>query len=165
MEGQAIQQRPQMQQKEIAVFDNYSEAQQAQKKLQEAEVSLRSISIEGDINAYEEVAAMGTTVGKEAGILLGAFFGGIVGVIFVSIVSTWSHGEVINSTFNQTSVLALTVIGGFVGAIAGNRYRSAKLPQQKQKGNPNVPRRYQIIAEGDSENLAKAGEILGYSAS
>lgn len=165
MEGQANQQSTNIQQREVAVFDSWNAAQKAMDILQKADVSLRNISIEGDIDPYEEVAAMGTTVGAEAGLLIGAFFGGTIGIIFDSIYSTLVYGELVNTSFQQLAIVVLTIVGAIFGVLAGNRLRSAKLPQQKQKGNPDVPRRFQLMVEGSPENLSKAGELLGYPAS
>ncbi|MDB9525608.1 hypothetical protein PN498_06385 [Oscillatoria sp. CS-180] len=165
MEGQSTQKRPQLKQGEIAVFNNWNEAQKAKTKLERSELSLRNLKVEGEITPYEEVSAMGTTVGAEAGILLGAFLGGSLGVIFVSIVSTWLHGGIINSPFNQASIVVFTIAGAVLGVISGNRIRANAKPKQKQKGNPNVPRRFQLTADASTEDLAKAREMLGYAVS
>jgi hypothetical protein len=165
MEGQATQHRPNVRQQEIAVFDNRNAAEKAKSILQQAELSLQNISIQGEIDPYEEVAAMGTTVGAEAGLLIGAFMGGTIGLIAYSIYSTQLYGELVNTPFNQLFVAAFTIAGAIFGVISGNRIRSSKLPQQKQKGNPDVPRRFQLLVEGTQENLAKAQEMLGYPAS
>lgn len=163
MVGQATKQRSNNRAQELAVFDNRNAAEQAKNMLQQQEdLSLRDIRIEGDIDPYEEVAAMGTTVGPEAGLLIGAFLGGIVGVIFVAVYSTIAYGELVNTSFNQLSVIALAVGGAIFGVLTGNRVRNAKLPAQKQKGNPNVPRRFQLMVEGDDAALNRAHELLGH---
>ncbi|RZM75240.1 hypothetical protein [Leptolyngbya iicbica] len=163
MTAQTTQQRPTTQTQQLAVFDNRQAAEAAQNLLHEQEdLSLSNISIEGDINTYEEVAAMGTTVGPEAGLLIGAFSGGVVGVVFVAIYSTIAYGDLVNTTFNQFSIVAFIAAGAIFGLFTGNRIRNAQLPAQKQKGNPDVPRRFQLMVEGDAEALNQAREVLGY---
>ena len=163
MTAQTTQQRPPTHTQELAVFDNRQAAEAAQNLLQQqADLSLSDIRIQGDINTYEEVAAMGTTVGPEAGLLIGAFSGGIVGVVFVAIYSTLAYGDLVNTPFNQLSIVAFTLAGAIFGIFTGNRIRNAQLPAQKQKGNSEVPRRFQLMAEGNAEALTQARECLGY---
>ncbi|MGF1459837.1 MAG: hypothetical protein ACFBSG_12525 [Leptolyngbyaceae cyanobacterium] len=164
MVSQLEQQHSTTQRQKIAVYDNLSAAQQAKEQLQQEGLSLNEVSIEGDINVYEEVAALGTVVGGEAGLLIGAFFGGTAGVIFVSIYSTLTYGDVVNSSFNQLAIIVLTIAGAVLGLIQGKRIRKDHLPEQKQKGNPDVPRRFQLIVEGDRDSIDKASKILRFSA-
>ena len=163
MVGQATQQRPKTNMREVAIFDNRNAAEQAKSLLQKQEdLSLSNISIKGEMDVYEEVGAMGTTVGPEAGLLMGAFIGGIIGVIFESIYSTFVYGDLVNTTFNQFFVVAFAIAGSIFGVLAGNRIRNAKLPEQKQKGNPYVPRRFQLMVAGDEDSLNRASQLLGY---
>jgi hypothetical protein len=162
--AESVNQNPGTQKAEIAVFDNFNAAQKAKDLLQRSELALQNLRIDGDINTYEEVAAMGTTVGPEAGLLLGAFYGGTLGVIFVAIFSTLIHGGVILTQFNQLAVVGFAIAGAAIGVISGNRLRSAKLPEQKTKGNPDVPRRFQLMVEGSAENISRAKEMLGQPA-
>lgn len=164
MEEQATKQQN-MQQRELAVFDNLNAAEKAKELLQKAEVSLQNIRIEGDINRYEEVAALGTTVGPEAGLLIGGFFGGTLGVILFSIYSTMAYGELVNTNFGRLMIAVLAIGGALAGILFGNRLRAGEPLDEKQKGNPNIPRRFQLMGVGSPENLTKAGEILGYPAS
>lgn len=165
MESQTIERQADMQQRELAVYDNYPAAQKAQNTLEQADLSLQNVRIEGDINRYEEVAAMGTTVGPEAGLLIGAFLGGVIGILFFSVYSTVAYGELVNTNFGRIAIIGLAIAGSVLGVLIGNRVRAAKLPEQKQKGNPNVPRRFQLIVVGNSEDIDKAGEVLGQPAS
>ena len=163
MVGQATQQRPKTNMREVAIFDNRNAAEQAKSLLQKQEdLSLSNISIKGEMDVYEEVDAMGTTVGPEAGLLVGAFIGGVVGVIFVSIYSTLVYGDLANTTFNQFSIVAFTIAGAIFGTLSGKRIRDAKLPAQKQKGNPYEPRRFQLLIEGDDDSMNQACQLLGY---
>ncbi|MGD1862111.1 MAG: hypothetical protein ACFB0E_19355 [Leptolyngbyaceae cyanobacterium] len=151
-----------LQKQQIAVFDDRDDAEQVKEKLLQSEADLTDIRIEGEINPYEEVAAMGTTVGPEAGLLAGAFLGGVVGVIFVAIYSTIVYGDVINTSFNRLAIVALTIAGAVFGVLIGKQIRQAKLPTQKQKGNPEVPRRFQVWVEGDNKAIEAANEVLGH---
>lgn len=162
MTAQSVQDQPNLLQQEIAVFDNFNAAQKAEALLKNSDFDLSNITIEGEISAYEEIAAMGTTVGAEAGLLLGAFLGGSVGIVAVSMLSTVIYGDLATTPLTQFSTIGFIVGGGLVGAIAGQRIRQNHLPAQKQKGNPDVPRRFQLWVEGSEENLAQAKEALGY---
>ena len=162
--AKTLQRQPNLQQKKIAVFDNLETAQAAKEKLQNSDVTFERLSIDGEITPYEEVAAMGTTVGLEAGILIGAFFGGTLGVIFVAILSTQLYGTVTSSTMNQLLIACFTAAGILLGAIAGRNVRNAHLSEQKQKGNPDVPRNFGLLVTGSSDAIHRAEEILGYSA-
>jgi hypothetical protein len=165
MTAQSVQDQPNLLQQEIAVFDNLNAAQKAEALLRNSDFDLGDITIKGDINAYEEVAAMGTTVGAEAGLLLGAFLGGSLGILVVSILSTVIYGNLATTSLTQLSTLGFIAAGALVGAIAGQRIRQNHLPAQKQKGNPDVPRRFQLQVEGSKESLAQAKEALGYPVS
>lgn len=160
MTAQSIREQTNQQRDELAIFNNLKAAEQAQNQLQENDLELSEFSIEGDINTYEEVAAMGTVVGTEAGILAGAFLGGTIGVILVAIASTWANGELVNTTFYRFLIAATVVGGGLIGAIVGKRIRANSSVKQRQKGNPGVPRRFRLIATGSAENLTKAKEML-----
>lgn len=153
-----------IQKRQIAVFDNRNAAEKAKEILQKSDVDFNDIRIEGEITPYEEVAAMGTTVGAEAGFLIGAFLGGTIGVIFVTVYSTFVYGEVINTSFNQLAIAIAVIAGAIFGVFIGKQVRNANLPEQKQKGNPNAARRFSLWVEANDEALNKADEILGYSA-
>jgi len=160
MTAQSITEQANQQRNELAIFNDLKAAEQAQSQLKYSDLELPEISIEGDINTYEEVAAMGTTVGAEAGILAGAFLGGTIGVILVAIISTLAYGELVNTVFTRFLITVTIFAGGLMGAISGKRIRAASSAEHRQKGNPNVPRRFRLIATGSTENLTKAQEIL-----
>ena len=137
MVRQATEQRPNMQAREIAVFNNRNAAEKAKQLLQQQEnLSLRNISIKGEIDPYEEVAAMGTTVGPEAGLLIGAFSGGIVGAIFVSIYSTLVYGDLATTTFNQLSIIAFIIAGAIFWCHHWQSHSQCKASRPKAKGQP-----------------------------
>jgi hypothetical protein len=165
MESQTIERQTNTQPHEIAVYDNLSAAQQAQQSLEQANLSLQNVRIEGDISDYETVAAMGTTVGAEAGLLIGAFFGGTLGILFFTLYSTLVYGELVNTNVGRIAIIGLAIAGSLLGVLVGNRVRSAHLPNQNQKGNPNAPRRFRLLAAGHTDDIAKAAEVLGQTAS
>ena len=128
----------------------------AKEKIQSAGVDADKITIDDHVEPYIQVNALGTTTGIEAGLWLGILYGATVGIILVSAYSVLTAGEFVNSPFNRYLVVAFTAIGGLTGAVSGRRLRSAALPEQKQKGNPDMPRRFRLMVSGDQEVIQRA---------
>ena len=149
-------------QKVIAIFEDWNAASKAKQAIQNAGLAAQKVSIDDHIDPYVQVASMGTTVGRQAGTLLGAFYGGVLGVIFATIESTWVHGQMDVSPFNQLAVVAFTVAGALIGSISGQRFRMAELPARKEVGNPDIPRRFRIVINsGNPDEIAQAQQALG----
>jgi hypothetical protein len=104
---------------------------------------------------------MGTTVGSQAGIFIGVSLGGILGFILMTIISTLTQGEVVNSSFNRLLIFAFSAAGALIGVLVGRRVRAENMTGQRTKGNPDLPRRFQLLVEGSDEDISKAREILG----
>ena len=148
---------------EIAVFDNLTTAQNAKQTLSQSDLDLNGVEINGDINSYEKLAAVGTVVGGEAGLLVGLFYGGTLGVIAVLVVATLITGEVQNSALHYAVIAAFALAGALFGYILSQRIRADHLPVGATKGNPDVPRRFKLFVEGSPEEISKAKDMLGYA--
>lgn len=144
------------QQAVIGIFETSQEANQAREKIQSAGINADQITIDDHVEPYIQVNALGTTTGAEAGLLLGILYGATAGIILVAAYSVLTTGEFVNSPFNRYLVAAFTVIGGLTGAVSGQRLRSAALPAQKQKGNPDIPRRFRLVVFGDDDLIRQA---------
>jgi hypothetical protein len=145
----------------IAIYTERSQADNARQTLQNSGIDPQQISIDDHVEPYNQVAAMGTTVGGEAGLLVGAFYGGVVGVMAVVIASVWTTGQYTVSTFEQLAVVGFTIAGAVVGAVTGKGLRAAQPAGQKVKGNPDMPRRFRVMVEGSPNQVVQAQQALG----
>jgi len=148
----------------IAIFKNRSEADNAKQAIQNSGIAPQQIMIDDHVEPYIQVAAMGTTVGGEAGLLVGAFYGGVVGVIAVVIASVWTTGQYTVSTFEQLAVVGFTIAGAVVGALAAKGIRNAQPAGQMIKGNPDMPRRFRVMIEGSTNDVQQAQQAIGQPA-
>lgn len=146
----------------IAVYKDWSAAKQAKETLQNSGLMAQKVAIDDHVEPYNQVASIGTTVGGEAGLWLGLFYGGVVGVILATIEMAWAPNAMAGSSLNQLTVVAFTIGGAVLGAIAGKRFRTMALPYQKTLGNPNMPRHFRlVINNGSPDEIAQAQQALG----
>ncbi len=149
----------------IAIFNNRSAADRAKQSIQSSGIAPRQITIDDHVEPYNQVAAMGTTVGGEAGLLVGAFYGGVVGVIAVVIASVWTTGQYTVSRPEQLAVVGFAIAGAVIGALAGKGLRTAQPAGQMVKGNPDIPRKFRVMIEGSANDVVQAQKALGQPAS
>jgi hypothetical protein len=145
----------------IAIFNQRSEADKAKQAIQNSGLAPQQVMIDDHVDPYNQVAAMGTTVGGEAGLLVGAFYGGVVGVLAVVIASVWTTGQYTVSTFEQLAVIGFAGAGAVVGALAAKGLRTAQPAGQMAKGNPDVPRRFRVLVEGNTNEVQQAQQAVG----
>ena len=155
MTSQSIQSNSQV----IGVFDNRRAAADAQKTVTSAGISAQKVSIDGDISTTAQVAAQGTTVGSEAGLWMGAFLGGTLGVIVVASLASFT-GAAPNSSLNRWLIVGLTAAGAVVGAISGKNIRDAQPRSQQKVGNPSLPRTFRLVVEGSPEEIDQARQAI-----
>jgi hypothetical protein len=148
-------------QKVIAIFKDRSEADNARQAIQNSGLAPQQVRVDDHVEPYNQVAAMGTTVGGEAGLLMGAFFGGVIGVMAVVIASVWTTGQYTVSTFEQLTVVGFTIAGAIFGALSAKRVRSTQPAGQMIKGNPDVPRRFRVLVEGSTNDVKQAQQAIG----
>lgn len=142
----------------IGNFGTRQEAQNFKQAVESAGISGDSVMINDDVTVYNEVAALGTTVGSEAGLLLGAFYGGTVGVILAVIQGFYIPTDTLLP--GQLTIAVLTLVGAVVGAIAAKRIRSSHLPAQKTKGNPDIPRHFRVEVAGSNDDIERARQVM-----
>jgi hypothetical protein len=145
----------------IAVFKNWNEANQAKQTLEASGLEAPKISIDDNVSPYVQVGAQGTTTGGEAGLLLGAFYGGVLGVIAATIVSVWTTGGYVNSNSYRLLVIGLAIAGGIFGALVAKGIRQQQGVAQKMKSNPDIPRRFRLLVEGSVNDIQQAQQALG----
>jgi hypothetical protein len=145
----------------VAIFENRHEADQAKQTIQNSGIDGRKVMIDDHVEPYTQVAAMGTTVGGEAGLLLGAFYGGVVGVIAVVIASVWTTGHYTVSRPEQLAVIGFAIAGAVLGSLSGKGLRRMQPAGQKIKGNPDAPRRFRLMVQGSTNEVLQAQKALG----
>lgn len=142
----------------IGNFSTRQEAQDFKQAVESAGISGDSIMINDDVTVYNEVAAQGTTVGSEAGLVLGAFYGGTVGIILATIQGFYIPTDTLLP--GQLIIAVLTLVGAVVGAIAAKRIRADHLPEQRTKGNPDIPRRFRVEVAGSENDINQARRVM-----
>lgn len=142
----------------IGNFQTRQEANEVKQAVEAAGINSDKIMVNDFTSTYTEVSALGTTVGPEAGIVTGAFYGGTLGAIFAILQGFYVSTETMLP--GQLAVAIFTLIGGVVGAIAAKRIRSENMPQQKLKGNPDIPRRFRLEISGSEEEINQAKQAV-----
>ncbi|WOD39210.1 hypothetical protein [Nodosilinea sp. E11] len=146
----------------VAVFDTRREADQAKQTVQASGLEGQRISIDDHVSPSIQVAAQGTTVGGQAGLLMGAALGGVVGLIATIIVAFWVTGGYPDSSISRLAILGSTIAGAFFGAPLGKTLQAKQPADQKSKGNPDVPRQFRLVVEGSQEDVRQAKQALGH---
>lgn len=144
----------------IGIYDDRTSAQEIQQAIESAGISSQKVSIDDHVAPHAELAAIGTTSGGEAGFLIGAFYGGILGVIAVVIASTVVDGLATNSSFNRLLIAGLTALGAIAGLIYGKQVYAAQPKGQKQKSDPSIPRTFRVVVSGSQNEVEKAMSVV-----
>ncbi|MBD2234298.1 hypothetical protein [Phormidium tenue] len=148
-------------QETIAVFSSRQEANQAKQAIQASGLNGQQILIDDNIPADIELAAQGTTTGREAGFLMGITLGGILGLIATIIVVYQVTGDYPASVASRLAVFASAIAGGVFGAGAGRTLQASQPARQQMKGNPSLPREYRLIVKGSQDEVRQAQQALG----
>ncbi|MBW4462726.1 MAG: hypothetical protein KME47_21185 [Nodosilinea sp. WJT8-NPBG4] len=148
----------------VAVFKTRQEADRAKQAIQAAGLNGQKISIDDSIPADLQLAAQGTTMGREAGLLMGFTLGGIVGLIATIIIVFQLTGEYPSSAASRIAIFASAIAGGIFGAGAGRTLQARQPARQQMKGNPNLPREYKLVVEGNKDEVRQAQQALGQPA-
>ncbi len=148
----------------VAVFKSRQEANQAKQTIQASGLNGQQILIDDSIPADLQLAAQGTTTGREAGFLMGITLGGILGLIATIIVVYQLTGHYPSSVASRLAVLASAIAGGVFGAGAGRTLQARQPARQQMKSNPNLPREYKLVVEGNKDEVRQAQQALGQPA-
>jgi hypothetical protein len=145
----------------VAVFKNRHEADQAKQAIQASGLNESQVFIDDHVSPSIQVAAQGTTVGGEAGFLLGGFFGGVLGLIATIIAAYWFTGHYPASAASRWVVVVSAITGALLGSLVGKGLRASQPADQKIKGNPNLPRQFRLMVAGGRDQIRQAQQALG----
>jgi hypothetical protein len=164
-EGTPVMTAQTMQKQEVvAVFSSRREADQAKQTLQTAGLGGQQFYIDDHVSPSVQVAAQGTTVGKEAGFLIGLFLGGVVGLVATIIITFWMTGDYPQSNLSRIMVLVSALAGAMIGTGLGKANFARKPVEEQIKGNPIPPRRYRLMILGSKDDMREAQRALGQPA-
>ncbi|MBD0335159.1 MAG: hypothetical protein ICV62_06705 [Cyanobacteria bacterium Co-bin13] len=144
----------------IGVFNNHRGALQLKEAIQAAGVSAQKVEIDDRVSPLNQIYALGTTTGGQAGLLIGAAYGGILGILFVFLVLVPLSGATDYSNISPLSIYLFTLVGAVVGWASGKGLR-ANAPREEQiKGNPNVPRNFRVVVNGSEDEVQRAHQAM-----
>jgi hypothetical protein len=144
----------------IGVFNNHRGALQLKEAIQAAGVEPQKVEIDDRISPLNQIYALGTTSGGQAGLLIGAAYGGILGILFVFFILLPFTGATDYSNISPLSIALFTLIGGALGWASGKGFKSSASPEDQLKGNPNVPRNFQVVVKGNEDEVRRAHQIM-----
>jgi hypothetical protein len=143
----------------VGTFLDQESALKAQRAIRDAGVMAQRVSVEGYTSPHAQIDAQGTTIGGEVGFWLGASYGGVLGLVVVLIMATWtSLAE--DSTLSRLIILGFTVVGAVAGIIQG-KINLAKQPmEEKEKGNAAIPHSFCIRVMGSASDRDQARKVI-----
>ncbi|PSN12161.1 hypothetical protein C7293_21350 [filamentous cyanobacterium CCT1] len=144
----------------VAVYSSRREADQAKQAIQNSGIMGQRVYIDDQVSPSVQVAAMGTTVGGQAGFFMGGFLGGALGVIITIIAVFQMTGDYPHSNLSRLMVIGFTIAGAVFGALVGKGLRDSQPIDQKVKGDPDLARQFRLIVEGNSDELRQARQAL-----
>lgn len=144
----------------IAVYGSHREADQAKKAIQDSGIMGQRIYIDDHVSPSVQVYAQGTTVGGQAGFLVGGFLGGALGLIVTIIAVFQMTGDYPHSNLSRLMVIGFAIAGAIFGLLVGKGLRDSQPIDQKVKGDPDLARRFRLIVEGNSNELRQARQAL-----
>ncbi|MGB3200127.1 MAG: hypothetical protein WBA99_04445 [Nodosilinea sp.] len=144
----------------IAVYDSRREADQAKQAIQNSGLMGQQVYIDDHVSPSVQVYALGTTVGGQAGFLMGGFFGGALGVIVTIMAVFQMTGDYPHTNLSRLMVIGFSIAGAVLGALVAKGLRASQPITEKTKGNPDVARRFRLVVEGNSDELIKARKAL-----
>lgn len=160
MTNQQLAQKPSSE--TIGTFTSREAAAAAKQAIESAGIAPENISVSGQRSDRNQIEAMGTTVGGEAGFWVGGFYGGILGLVVTLSLTTWTSMPD-NSNFGRLLILGFTVAGAVLGLLSGKRIHAQQSLVQKKKGDPTIPQSFEIIVSGSPEEIEKANSAASNS--
>lgn len=143
----------------IANYNNRQSAQKVQEAIESAGLPIDKVAIDDRTSLRSKLEAMGTITGGAAGFWMGAFYGGVLGVIIVPILAYWNESMYANSNFNRLLILGLTVGGAVLGAFTGKAAFEAQPQEQKDKTDPNASNIFRVVVRAPESSLGDVREI------
>lgn len=144
----------------VGVYNDREAAQEIQQAISSVGVSAQNVVIDDHITPKAQLDAMGTIVGGEAGLLLGAFYGGVIGLVVAIILPNLVDSVTPNSAFNRLLIVASALAGALVCWAYGKRNYAKQSKDQKQKGDPYMPRTFRVVVRGSEQEINKAKEAV-----
>ena len=144
----------------IGVFNDHRGAIQLKEAIQAAGIEPQKVQVDDHISSLNQVLALGTTTGGQAGLLIGAAYGGILGILFVFLVLVPFTGASDYSNVSPTSIWLFTLIGAVLGWIAGKGFHATAAKDDKIKGNPSIPQNFRVIVSGNNDEVQRAHQVM-----
>ncbi|MGB5972087.1 MAG: hypothetical protein WBG38_02150 [Nodosilinea sp.] len=147
-------------QETVAVFKSRQEADKARQAVQSSGLKEQCVHIDDHVSSTIQMSALGTTIGGQAGLWMGVFLGGTLGLIATIVISFWMTGDYPDSLLSRLIVIGSAIAGAVFGSLVGKGLWDSQPANQKMKGNPDVPRQFRLVVEGSSEDLRRARQAL-----
>ncbi|HEY9736296.1 MAG TPA: hypothetical protein V6D06_08440 [Trichocoleus sp.] len=144
----------------IGVFTDHRGAMKLKEAIQSAGVSPQKVQIDDRISPINQIYALGTTTGSQAGLLIGAAYGGIVGILFLFLVLVPFTGMTDYSNISSLTTTSFALVGAVLGWIAGKGFHATASQENKLKGNPNVPRNFRVVVDGSDDEIREAHQVM-----
>ena len=144
----------------IGVYNDRRSAQKIQQAIASAGISKQNVMVDDHISPSTQVEALATTSGPEAGFWIGAFYGGVVGLVIALTAPFVVEGMAVNSTSSRLLILGATVVGGLLGLLFGKQIYAAQPKGQKQKSDPSIPRTFRVVVNGSKDEIEQAKGVV-----
>ncbi|KPQ36873.1 MAG: hypothetical protein HLUCCA11_05105 [Phormidesmis priestleyi Ana] len=146
----------------VGVFKTRESAVEARTAILATGIAEPKVLVEGYTDPEADVEAIGTTIGGEAGFLLGGFYGALISILVVTSIATWTDIAA-DSSFTRLLAVGLTLAGGLLGWLSGKQALANQPLAQKKKGNPDIPRSFCVRVNGSPSELKKARGVITQS--
>ncbi len=144
----------------IGIYNDRQSAQKIRQAIASAGISKQNVLVDDHISPSTHLEALSTTSGPEAGFLIGAFYGGVVGLVIVLTAPFLVEGMAVDSTSSRLLILGATVVGGLLGLLFGKQIYDAQPKEQRQKSDPSIPRTFRIVVQGSQDEIEQAKGIV-----
>jgi hypothetical protein len=143
----------------IGKFESRESALAAQQAIASVGISAQNISISSYTPPDAQVDAMGTTTGSEAGLWIGGFYGGVIGLVSILVITTWTDIPE-NSPFSRLFILGFTLVGAVMGLIYGKQQFAKQPRKTKEVGDPSIAHTFQVMVKGSPSEIEAAHRVL-----
>jgi hypothetical protein len=144
----------------IGIYDDRQSAQKIRQAIASAGISDQNVLVDDHVSPSSHLEALATTSGPEAGLLIGAFYGGVVGLVIALSAPFVVDGMAVDSSSSRLLILGATVVGALLGWLFGQRIYSAQPKGQKQKSDPSIPRTFRVVVDGSRDEIQQAKKVV-----